>query len=147
MTKFTDVLDAFEFVSSDMYCSNQAVVNKNTGKFLYKSEIAGEDEIKEAGINVNSGEWVKIPHKNDLDLGRSIVFEFIADKLPEKLDYVNKMFRQRGAYSKLKHLLDSCGLLQTWDDFENSREEETLRQWCLDNGIKLEDDPPLKRKQ
>jgi len=36
-----------------------------------------------------------------------------------------------------KDLLDDRGLSQQWYDFENTRQAETIRQWCKENEIKL----------
>ena len=118
---------------------NYAMFCPKTGKFFYQSEMLGLDETNNDGEDVDHAGCIGIPHKNDLDLGQRLVFEFIETNLPEKIEYVERIFRKRGAYSKLKELLDSKGLLQAWYDFENSREEEALRQWCADNDIKLDD--------
>jgi len=36
-------------------------------------------------------------------------------------------------------MLESKGLLESWYDFEQRREEEALRDWCRDNKIQLSD--------
>ena len=59
----------------------------------------------------------EIPHKNDLDLGQALVFEFAASHLPDEYDRVRDIFRRRGAYGRFKDLLDSKGLLETWYRF------------------------------
>ena len=102
-------------------------------------EAAGIDEIGDADIDGELEKWKEIPHKNELDLGRNLVFEFIEARLPAKFNYVEKIFHRSGAYSAFKDLLDSAGLLQAWYDFEEARTEEALRIWCRDNGVKLED--------
>lgn len=139
MAKFNDILDAFTFVSSEMYGMNYVMFCPKAGKFFYRSDRLGLDEENNDEEDIDHAGCIGIPHKNDLDLGQRLVFEFIETNLPEKMEYVERIFRKRGAYSKLKELLDSKGRLQAWYDFENSREEEALRQWCADNGIKLDD--------
>jgi len=79
-----------------------------------------------------------IPHKNDLDLGQSLVFEFAEQRLTDDLDLVQQIFSWRGAYARFKALLEDRGLLQSWYDFENRREEEALRKWCLQNEVELQ---------
>ncbi|MCG2775017.1 MAG: hypothetical protein L6406_04970, partial [Desulfobacterales bacterium] len=81
---------------------------------------------------------IEIPHKNDLDLGRHLVFEFIEEYLPDDYERVRQMFRRSGAYSRYKALLEQRGLLKKWDDTENSREERALRKWCEENEIELD---------
>ena len=52
-------------VSSDGY----AVICKETGEILYKSDYGDEDEIPEEVYDRE--DCIEIPHKNDLDLGRT----------------------------------------------------------------------------
>jgi hypothetical protein len=80
---------------------------------------------------------IEIPHKNDLDLGRNLVFEFVEQYLPGDYERVRQIFRRRGAYGRYKALLEDRGFLKKWYDFENTRETETIRQWCVDNEIDL----------
>jgi hypothetical protein len=95
------------------------------------------DELEEAGVECD--DMITIPHKNDLDLGHNLIFEFTASNLPDEYDRVREIFRHRGAYGRFKDLLDSKGLLDTWHDYENERETEALRRWCDKNEIELSD--------
>ena len=139
MTKFSfsDIEDAFLYVGSAMYGMNSAVLCKDTGKILYSSDMAGIDEIEDEE-DLNWNQCTGIPHKNDLDLGRDLVFEFISEQLPNDYDRVRQMFRKRGAYSRYKALLEQRGLLDEWYAFENNREQHALRKWCKENGIELD---------
>ena len=113
------------------------MINKKTGKVYYQSEMGDLDEIPEEIDEPDS--WVEVPHKNDLGLGRELVFKFVAQRLPSDYEQVEMIFRKRGAYSGYKDLLDQHGLLQEWYDFENAREKEAIREWCLENGIDISD--------
>jgi hypothetical protein len=99
--------------------------------------MAGIDEIEDAD-DLDRDQCIEIPHKNDLDLGRNLVFEFVEEHLPDDYERVRQFFRRKGAYSRYKELLEQRGLLETWYDIENSREEQALRQWCEENEIELE---------
>jgi hypothetical protein len=136
MTRFDDLQSAFLFVSSVAYGMNQAVVRKDTGEILYRSEMAGTDEIGERELDPN--QWVSIPHRNDLDLGQPLVFEFVKANLPHEYDAVWQIFKKRGAYGRFRDFLESKGLLERWHKFSDQREETALRQWCQENGIDLE---------
>ena len=57
---------------------------------------------------------IKIPHKNDLDLGRDLVFEFVEQYLPGDLGRVRQIFRRNGAYKRYKDFLESRDFLQKW---------------------------------
>jgi hypothetical protein len=138
MTNFKDIEDAYDFVNFDSYGINRAILRKDTGKILYQSELANLKEIEIAEDMLNDENCIEIPHKNDLDLGQYLVFDFMREYLPAKLELVNNFFYYPGAYSNYKALLESEGLLQTWHDFENSKQREALLQWCKKNGIELE---------
>ena len=134
---FSEVEDAFMYVASAMYGMNAAVLCKDTGKILYRSDMAGIDEIEDE----DDLEWdhcIEIPHKNDLGLGRNLVFEFVEEYIPDDYERVRKMFRRSGAYSRYKALLERRGLLKEWYDIENTREERALRNWCKENDIDLD---------
>jgi hypothetical protein len=134
---FSEIENAFMYVGSAMYGMNSAVVRKDTGKILYRSEMAGIDEIEDED-NLDWEQCIDIPHKNDLDLGRNLVFEFLEEYLPGDYERVRKMFRRKGAYSRYKDLLGRRGLLEEWYNIENSREERALRKWCKENDIELD---------
>lgn len=133
--KFSDIELAFEYVSSAPMSSNTAILCKESGEIYYSSDYVDEDEIPEE-VNYRD-DCIAIPHKNDLDLGRNLVFEFVDQHLPDDLVRVRRIFGKRGAYARYKDLLDNRGFLQKWYDFENTRQTETLREWCKDNDIML----------
>jgi hypothetical protein len=134
---FYDIELAFMFVSGGPVFENEAFLDTESGKVYYRSLMAGVDDLDEAGVDCE--EMVAIPHKNDLDLGQNLVFEFTASTLPDEYDRVRDIFRHRGAYGRFKDLLDSKGLLDAWHNFENERETEVLRLWCEKNEIELSD--------
>jgi hypothetical protein len=133
--KFSEIEDAFFFVSMAPMYSNHAILCKETGKFFFESEYGDEDEIPEE-IYFQE-DCIKIPHKNDLDLGRNLVFEFVEKYLPGDFERIRQIFRRKGVYGRFKDFLEHRGFLQMWYDFENSRQKETLRDWCDDNKITL----------
>ncbi len=135
MVKFADLQGAFVFVSSAGYGVHSAVLRKDTGEILLRSETGDLDEISEADLDSDS--CVKIPHRNDLGLGQQLVFEFVTEHLPDEYDQVREIFRRPGAYGRLKSLLTSKGLLDAWFEFERQHEEQELRRWSEMNGIEL----------
>jgi len=78
-----------------MYGVNSAVLCKDTGKILYRSDVAGIDEI-EGREDLDWDQCFYVPHKNDLDLGRNLVFEFVKERLPDDYGRVRQMFRRSG---------------------------------------------------
>ncbi len=136
MIKFSDIEDAFFFVSSARYGEHSAIVCKTIGEMYYSSVYGDiDDEFPEDEFDPKI--HIRLPHKNDLELGKPLVFEFVEQYLPDEYDYVNRIFRKRGAYARWKDLLDSKGFLETWYEFENQRVKKALQKWCQDNDIHL----------
>jgi len=95
--KFSDIEDAFFYVSSAPMTANIAVLCKDTGEILYASDYDDENEIPE---EVHDREdCIEIPHKNDLDLGKNLVFEFVEQYLPGGFERVRHMFSRKRAYA------------------------------------------------
>ena len=86
-----------------------------------------------------SDQYVEIPHKNDLDLGRRLVLRFVEERLPHRYDRVAEMFGHRGAYGRFKELLAADRCLEQWYAFEADATEQALKQWCRENDIHLVD--------
>ena len=135
MISFSEIQDAFIFVSSAGYGMNSALLCKDTGQIFYRSEMGGIDEIGDKDFDWDK--CIDIPHKNDLDLGQRLVFEFVEKHSPDGYHRVRAIFRRRGAYGRFKDFLESKELLQSWYDFERRREEQVLRQWCEENEKEL----------
>jgi hypothetical protein len=137
MIKFSNIQDAFFFVSSASYGMNTVILPKDTGQILYHSEMGDLDEIDDDDFDWDT--CIEIPHKNDLDMGKNLIFEFVEMQLPDDYHYVQQIIRKRRAYRRFKDFLETKGLLEMWYDFESKREEQALRKWCLDNEIELSD--------
>jgi hypothetical protein len=133
MNKLSDIQEAFHFVSGAPPGMHTAIICKDTGEIRYRSEEADLDEIGEEGIDWDA--WIEIPHRNDLDLGQELVFEFVESALPDDYERVRQIFRKRGAYRRFREFLESKGLLERWHDFENQRLEQALRQWVEENDL------------
>jgi len=134
--KYSDIEQAFYYVGSAQPCMNSAILDKSTGQIHYHSDMFSDEEIPEDLWESDSA--VEIPHKNDLDLGRQLVFDFAGSVLPDECGRVADIFSRRGAYSRFKDLLESKGLLQEWYDFENKAQEKAIRDWCKENEIELD---------
>lgn len=135
---FSEIENAFMFVGSAMYGMNSAVLCKDTGKILYRSDMTGIDEMGDED-DFDWEQCIEIPHNNDLDLGTNLVFEFVEEYLPNDFERVRQMFRRKGAYTRYKTLLERRGLLKKWYDIERSPEEHALREWCKENEIELDE--------
>jgi hypothetical protein len=129
--------DAFLFVNMSYFGDHTAYISKKTGEIYYSSESGDYGELPDD--DDESAVYIEIPHKNDLDLGKDLVFQFVSGHIPEEIVRIEKIFSRKGAYSRYKAFLEQKGLLEQWYDYENRRQSEVLRQWCKDNNIAIID--------
>lgn len=136
--KFSDVADLFEYVNSGSPSDYQGYICKVTGKTYFYSEFGDNEEELPEDID-DEEKYLAIPYKNDLDLGRELVFEFIQEYLPSAYENVRSMFRSKGAYTKFKVLIENAGSTEKWYQFESKRIEQALREWALAQDIEISD--------
>ena len=137
--KFSDLELAFEFASFEgVTTEHLAYVRKDTGEILYGSyELNGEELPDDVD---DEEKYLAIPSKRDLGLGRSLVFDFVEQFLPDDLDQVRRYFSRRGAYGNFKDLLAQRRAIEQWHKFEDEAAQRALREWCSDNSIELIED-------
>lgn len=87
--------------------------------------------------DLETGPYLTLPTKAELDLGRDLAIRFAVERLPEDVEAIVGFFRRRGAYGKFKGLLERKGKLQEWFVYEDAARESRLREWCAENGVKL----------
>jgi len=134
--KYSDIEDAFVFLSMVSPHERYAYLNRETGETYYVSK---SDDLDESPDDLEGNDkYISIPHINDLNIGKNLVFDFISAKLPKESERVRKIFRGKGAYARFKTMLGSKGLLSGWYKFEKQATEEALRRWCIENNIILE---------
>lgn len=136
---FSDLQFAFEFVSFGAPGGNQAILDTQSGRLYYHSEVADNLEEDEFPEDIDDEKYIEIPHKHELNLGKPLVLEFARQVLPDDYDEVRHIFARRGAYGRFKALLVRRRALDRWHDFSARAEEAALRQWCADNAIELLD--------
>ena len=137
--KFEDLQLAFGFVSSGGLGENRAILDTQTGRLYWHSEIGDNFEEDELPEDLDDERHLEIPHKNELNLGTALVFDFVRQFLPDDYDDVRDIFRRRGAYGRFKAMLVRRGALDRWHDFSAKAEEAALRAWCADNKIEIVD--------
>ena len=136
MLSFEDLLDAYEWVSADPSYENTAYVNRSTGAVYWDTDAA--DTSEELPDDIEDGtKYIAVPHKHDLDLGKSLVFEFADEHIQDDVGKVSGFFRRPGAYGKFKDLLERRNLLETWYEFERKRTEIAFHHWAAENSIPL----------
>ena len=71
---FSNIDEAFFFVSMAQISMNNAYLCKETGEIFYTSAMGDSDELPE-DID-DQDKYIATPHKNELDLGKVLVIEF-----------------------------------------------------------------------
>ena len=133
-----DLEDAFLFASAGGMYEAAAYLDRETGDFRYVGTDINETEGVLAEPS-GADRLLRVPNKYDLDLGKALVFAFVAEQLPEAEPEVRDIFRHRGAYARFKGLLDDRDQLDAWYEYEHSKTLEALRDWAEAEGIELTD--------
>jgi hypothetical protein len=135
--KYADLEFEFNNVSFGDPYEHIVYVSRSTGQTYFRSDMADVDELPD-DVEEND-DYVEIPHKHDLDLGKKLVWEFVDLQIPGLKNKVQGIFSRRGAYSRYKAYLADLDLLDAWFRFENERTREALLEWCRDEGIPVDD--------
>jgi hypothetical protein len=105
-----DLLWAFDFVNVGAGLGNEAYVSRTTGKIYFKSDDL--DDVGELPENLEtSSDYVSLPSKKELDLGRDVVFSFVEESMPDEWDTVRGYLSRAGAYGRFKDQLGTRGKL------------------------------------
>jgi hypothetical protein len=138
-------LDALEhalmWVSSAPEFEAVAYVSRTTGK-IYSRGPDGpvEDDYPK---DIEDGvEYVAVPHKNELELGRNLALRFAEECAPQISEQVREAFRRKGAYGQFKALLQRQRLLESWHQYENEATALALECWAQEQGFQVEHDRP-----
>ena len=142
--KYSELEFAYDSVNSGSeIADNSAFVSRKTGEILFDwdESFSGEPGLPESIYE--DEDYVQIPEKRDLDLGTSLVWDFVRQEIPGLEQKVREIFSRRGAYARYKDFLRYNDILEQWYDFENRRTKEALLEWCSENGIKIDENKAL----
>jgi len=139
--KFSDLEDAFLYVSGSGYGMNYAYICKETGQSYTQSEEYDNFEELPADLETSPDKYLEVPHKDDIGLGSSLAKEFARIHLGDRADKVYDYFRRKGAYAKFRALLVKTNNLEKWYEFEEKRTKEELRELCKLEEIELIEEP------
>ncbi len=134
MVTYEDLLNAYEWVSSDPTQESTAYVNRESGVVYFDSDEFSEDDELPDDID-DEAKYIAVPHKHDLELGKALVFSFAEEHLPDDVEKISTYFRRPGAYSKYKTILEGRHLLDAWHEYERIKTFEALIQWASDNRL------------
>jgi hypothetical protein len=128
---------ALYWVSSPPEYECTAHISRSSGRIFSCGSDGPLDS--DAPDDLDDGtQYVALPHKNDLELGRTMVFRFVDEFAPHLTDEVHKLFRQRGAYARFKALLQRHRMLDLWHEHERRATLQALEDWATEHGFIVE---------
>jgi hypothetical protein len=130
-----DLVDAVEFVSNGMLTEHRAYISIDTGAIFWVSDSSDIEDDAPDDLE-ESDQYIGVPSKADLGLGRMVALRFTTEQIPDEYDSVQRCFAHRGAYGRFKDLLAAHGQLDAWYAFEAECLERALLDWCEAQGIK-----------
>ncbi|MEZ2354989.1 hypothetical protein [Caballeronia sp. RCC_10] len=78
--KYADLSMAFDFVSDASPMEHSAYVSLDTGKVYWTSDFDDAFDEDHPDDLETSDRYLAIPHKNELDLGKSLALRFVAQQ-------------------------------------------------------------------
>jgi hypothetical protein len=135
--RYDDLEQALYWVSSPPEFEADAFVSRTTGKVYFRGTDGPVNDDFPEDIE-DGAEYIAFPHKNDLDLGRDLVFRFVNLHAAHLQQQVHQVFRHKGAYSGFKGLLARNSLLDNWHEYERQATQSALEEWALENGFTVE---------
>jgi hypothetical protein len=135
----SELVDACEFVSASIFDEHQAYICRRTGRFVYVAEGVDVEEDTAVPDDPDPADYLPVPHRRDLHLGKRLALSFVAEELPGSLDQAREIFRRKGAYGRFKQLLRAKGALEKWYALDARATETALAEWCEDVGVTLID--------
>lgn len=129
--------DALLWVSSPPELECSAHVARSTGRVFCRGADGPLDPDAPDDLD-DPEDCVELPHRNDLELGRTLVFRFVDAFAPQLSEEVHRIFHRRGAYARFKALLQRRRLLDRWHDHEREATREALARWATENGFTVD---------
>lgn len=77
------------------------------------------------------------PNERGLDLGRSLIFQFIEKCYPNFVDEVDEIFRKKGAFRRFKDFIVRQSIRDKWHEYQNYYTVLKLVEWANDNDLEV----------
>ncbi len=94
--KLADLGAAFDFVSFGSPYENNAYISRATGEIFWESEYLDDDEQDLPADLGNLDDYIAVPHKTELGLGKRLVLRFVGREIPEDYEEVKNIFSREG---------------------------------------------------
>jgi hypothetical protein len=145
----SDLLLAVDHVSLGGFGDTEAYVALDTGMIHVVGDgIESDDPDAPDGSPdptdfSNSDQYLQVPSKQELGLGKRLAVRFAWAHLDEgDAVEVEGYFRRRGAYPQFKALLERRQLLKQWYEYEDHAIRQEVKDWCEGNDLEVYDDKP-----
>jgi len=144
-----ELIAAMLFVSNAYSMDAAAYLHRSSGRIYWQStealvsELYDDEKLPEDFET--SPEYLQIPNKRTLDVGKALVFAFVDGFMPHAYAEAAAIFRKPGAYGRFRNLLENHGLLDRWRQFQDAGEKEAMRNWCRDNGVPFTERPAVQK--
>ena len=138
---------AFEFVSSGAPYENTASISVATGKIHWHSAMGDMEDDDDPDDDEDAEDDIAVPHKNDLDLGRSLVLRFVGQEMPRDYDTVTRFLSAARSLWPLQEPAGAAPQVGTVVRVRsNVRRTRHCSAWCEENGIQLVDARPDSKR-
>ena len=128
-------VSAAESVDGD---DDVAYLHRPTGVIHWQSVEGIVRELYDEPLPENVAvlpDYLRIPSKRELGLGRAMVFAFVHQFMPYAYAEMAAIFRRPGAYGRFRSILEYRGLFGQWREFQDESEKKAMRAWCRENGV------------
>jgi hypothetical protein len=131
------LLEAYEYGNMAPGYDSAGYVSVKTGEtYIYiSSDLVGEEDADNPPDLQTSDEYLALPSKNELGLGRNLALAFAAEFMADEWETVRNYFSRSGAYRRFRSLLIHKDKLDAWYAFEERRTSEALHDWCAAHGL------------
>lgn len=133
---YDTIEEAYHFVNGARFGERRALLHRPSGKAYYTSTTADYGDLPVDAET--SGDYLAVPHKSALPLGKELVIDFVQERCPQQMVRVMGIFERKAAYRHFKEFLSGTGLLEEWYLYEDAREREELQAWCRENDLSLD---------
>lgn len=131
--KLTDVIDALEFINSEMDFS--VYYNDKTSEFIYINDYSDMTNEEKEDIYDNC---ISLPTKYSIDEYK--MMEDFIDTIIDAQIYNQLLIsiNGKGAFRRFKDTCISYGIIDNWYKFRDSKYKDIAIEWCNENNIEFE---------
>jgi hypothetical protein len=120
------LLEAMDTTSTLLDGDQIIFLDPTSGRFYKKNDL----EQPRPDDLLSNPKYLIVPSKQDLDVGKNLVFEFTSLFLSQYIEVVHDYFRKKGAYARFIAFLNLHHQLENWYDYQHKKQQQALIAWC-----------------